>query len=119
MKEKALSVMGMIRHGLGKARRFAYNHLRHNYVDTRLALRRGDCARCGACCKLLFKCPFLADLPDGNTYCRIHAGRPGNCRLFPLDKADLKDRDLLRPDQPCGYWFPDDERRAPPARQVE
>ena len=28
-----------------------------------------------------------------------------NCRLFPIDERDLRDRDLVAPGAPCGFHF--------------
>ncbi len=92
-------------HGAGKVRRWFNHTTRPDHVDRRLRRRRGECVRCGACCKLLFKCPLLVERPDGSTACRIHGNRPGNCRVFPMDENDLADRDRLLPELPCGYYF--------------
>ncbi|HET6863520.1 MAG TPA: hypothetical protein VFH91_10745, partial [Pyrinomonadaceae bacterium] len=43
----------------GKIRRFVNTNFRKQEVIASLALRRGECNRCGACCELVFKCPFL------------------------------------------------------------
>ena len=52
---------------------------------------RGECNRCGACCEILFKCPFLKKHRDGTTSCGIYKDRPSQCRLFPLDRRDLQE----------------------------
>ncbi len=39
------------------------------------------------------------------TECRFHNLRPPNCRLFPIDERDLADRDMILPEQPCGFSF--------------
>ncbi|MFH0911653.1 MAG: hypothetical protein V1918_09150 [Planctomycetota bacterium] len=91
--------------GVGKMRRLTTNALRNKHVKQQLKRRRGHCLRCGACCRLLFKCPLLKEHPDGTTSCRIHRRRPGNCRVFPLDERDLRERDELMPLLPCGYFF--------------
>ena len=92
----------------GKIRRLYLGLFRRRYVKSRVSLRQGQCLRCGRCCKLLYVCPHLEELFDGSTLCRIHEQRPVNCRIFPLDAADLKDRDLLSdsPDSTsCGFHF--------------
>ena len=94
----------------GKIRRLCLGLFRSGYVESRVSLRQGQCLRCGRCCKLLYICPHLEDLPDGTTSCRIHEHRPINCRIFPLNEADLKDRDLIqngRLNGPCGFYFPE------------
>jgi hypothetical protein len=75
----------------GKLRRFVSANFRKEEVIAQLALRRGDCNRCGACCEILFKCPFLKKHDDGTTTCGIYEDRPNQCRLFPIDKRDLEE----------------------------
>ena len=39
------------------------------------------------------------------------------CRLFPIDERDLRDRDIIAPDTPCGFSFlPLEEDRARPLK---
>ena len=64
----------------GKLRRFVITNFRRQETIAALALRRGDCNRCGACCELLFKCPFLKKHADGATTCGIYENRPNSCR---------------------------------------
>ena len=92
----------------GKLRRLYLGHFRPGYVESKTNLRRGKCLRCGTCCKLLYLCPELEDLADGTTRCRIHEKRPKNCRIFPVNQADLNDRNLVSKDtnkEPCGFSF--------------
>ncbi len=77
-------------------------------VETLLAKRRGECNRCGACCKILFRCPFLGTDAEGQYTCRIYETRFAQCRLFPLHA-----RDLLELGQECSYTFGEDSRSAP------
>ena len=88
------------RQAQGKLRRFVNVNFRKEEVVASLALRRGDCNRCGACCELLFKCPFLKKHPDGTTTCGIYEDRPGQCRLFPISRRDLEE---VRGS--CSYYF--------------
>ena len=88
----------------GKLRRFYLGVFRPGYVRRSLARRHGECARCGACCALGYRCLTLRDNGSG-TECRIHKLRPINCRLFPIDERDLADRDLINPDLSCGFFF--------------
>jgi hypothetical protein len=70
--------------------------------EDRLAIagaRRGDCNRCGACCKILFACPFLIEGKDGTFTCGVYDHRPASCRLFPMVPADLREVDG------CGFSF--------------
>ena len=89
----------------GKIRRFYYGHFEGRKLKKKLAFREGECARCGTCCKLMFTCPFLTTHQDGSTSCMIHNKRPVNCRIFPADEVDLRDRDLVNPNIKCGYSF--------------
>lgn len=66
---------------------------KQNVIQYELSLRRGECKRCGKCCR---DCPCLVEKG-----CRIHAERGGlSCVWFPLknNKQWCKDND-------CGYWF--------------
>jgi hypothetical protein len=84
----------------GKLRRFVSANFRKEEVVAALALRRGDCNRCGACCEILFKCPFLKKHGDGTTTCGIYEDRPNQCRLFPIERRDL---DEVRGQ--CSFYF--------------
>jgi hypothetical protein len=79
------------RQAQGKVRRFVSANFRKEEVIASLALRRGECNRCGACCEILFKCPFLKKHDDGTTTCGIYEDRPNQCRLFPIEKRDLEE----------------------------
>ena len=79
------------RQAQGKLRRFVSANFRKDEVVAKLALRQGECNRCGACCEILFKCPFLKKHMDGTTTCGIYEDRPNQCRLFPIDKRDLEE----------------------------
>ena len=79
------------RQAQGKLRRFVSANFRKQEVIAQLALRRGECNRCGACCEILFKCPFLKKHRDGTTTCGIYEDRPNQCRLFPIEKRDLQE----------------------------
>ncbi len=93
----------------GKVRRLALVTFRPGYVRRSIARRRGECLRCGACCRLGFRCVWLRR-NGSTTECRFHDLRPPNCRLFPIDERDLADRDLILPHRPCGYSFaPEDQ----------
>lgn len=75
----------------GKLRRFVSANFRKQEVVAALSLRRGECNRCGACCEILFKCPFLKKHTDGTTTCGIYEDRPNQCRLFPIERRDLEE----------------------------
>jgi hypothetical protein len=79
----------MTRQARGKVRRFVQARLAPEDVATRAALRQGDCDRCGECCKILFRCPFLIESAQGEHSCRIYHRRFLSCRHFPVDPRDL------------------------------
>jgi hypothetical protein len=93
------------RQGLGKLRRLVNSFFRRESVAAGLQRRRGQCRHCGACCRLLFRCPLLGTREDGSSFCRIYRSRPAMCSLFPLDEKCLADRDLASPGVACGYRF--------------
>ena len=84
----------------GKLRRFVRIRFKRDEVIAALSLRRGDCNRCGACCEILFKCPFLKKAGDGTTTCGIYEDRPDQCRLFPIEPRDLEE---VRVE--CSFYF--------------
>ena len=99
-------VKSKVSQGVGKLRRFALARLQEKYIAQQAENRLGECLRCGLCCKLLFECPFLHNLPDGTSRCRIHGRRPDNCKHFPIDERDLRERDLVDGSiAPCGFRF--------------
>jgi len=68
------------------------NVLPDNIVYRYKAYQRGECNRCGLCCKIQFQCPFLVDQGPYNTYCSIYTTphAPNACLKFPVDPVDLK-----------------------------
>lgn len=68
--------------------------------------RQSECAHCGACCEILWRCPFLKTEADGNSHCTIHIKRPLPCRTFPIDPHSVelisKNREVERT---CSYRF--------------
>ncbi len=95
--------------GWGKVRRAFLIAFRKKRVIEKLDRRRGECSRCGACCKILFRCPAYDDA-DGNPKCLIYDDRPGVCSLFPLDEKDLRERNAVMPGTKCGFYFEDGPR---------
>lgn len=97
--------------GWGKVRRFYLHGLRGGYIEKSHERRSGECRRCGACCKLMFVCPSL-DLTKNPIECKRHETRARNCRVFPIDERDIRDRDIMMPEQACGYSFSADGGKA-------
>jgi hypothetical protein len=61
--------------------------------------RTGQCRNCGACCRLMFRCPFLAyDKEKSVSRCRIYRFRPPACRKYPRVESE-------QVCLPCGYRF--------------
>ena len=89
-----------VRQAQGKLRRFVSANFRKDEVSASLAQRRGDCNRCGACCEILFKCPFLKKHDDGSTTCGVYANRPDQCRLYPIEP-----RDMTEVRGSCSFYF--------------
>jgi len=79
----------------GKMRRFATSLVLP--VDKS---RRGDCLKCGACCKFVVRCPFLKYDKEnpGTARCSVYALRPLQCRKYPRSKNE-------QIHHPCGYKF--------------
>ena len=85
----------------GKVRRFIDGKVRTEAKTQELLNKRqGECNRCGACCKILFRCPFLGTDAEGQYTCRIYEYRFTQCRLFPLHPQDLKELG-----EQCSYTF--------------
>lgn len=61
--------------------------------------RRGECNRCGACCKLPFPCPFLRFDEEGLSSCAVYHLRPPSCRKYPRTASEHITQDQ------CGYYF--------------
>lgn len=61
--------------------------------------RRGQCRRCGDCCKLPNVCPFLDFDEQGLAICKIYHIRPLNCRKYPRTEKEAVTGES------CGYTF--------------
>lgn len=77
--------------------------------------RRGECNRCGECCKLPFPCPFLRYDDQGLSSCAVYHARPPSCRKYPRTASEN-----VTPET-CGYYFVDvtEIGRATPATELE
>jgi hypothetical protein len=85
---------------LRKLRRFYLGTFRKDYIQKSIAeTRSGSCTRCGACCELVFRCPFLGKDAYNLPYCRVYGDlRPANCHNYPFDAVD-SEVDI------CGFKF--------------
>lgn len=98
----------------GKVRRFVQSSVLREDTEPLLEKRDGECNRCGACCKILFRCPFLGTDDEGQYTCRIYAMRFSQCRLFPLRAADLRELG-----EECSYTFAAEPLRPTPTQAPE
>ena len=84
---------------LRKSRRTYLSYFHPSYVKQAVAAREGECHRCGACCKLLYDCPFLGHDSQNLPYCRIYGDlRPYACKNYPFDRVDSEI-------EQCGFKF--------------
>lgn len=96
------------RQATGKVRRFVNANFRKDEVAASVAQRRGECNRCGACCEILFKCPFLKKHADGSSTCGVYDKRPDQCRLYPIEPRDLKEVRGI-----CSFYFIEPRNKKP------
>ncbi len=83
-----------------KVRRFFICHFEKEIISRNLKRRRGECLQCGHCCKLVYRCPLLVESQHTMKCLIYNAGRPTQCRVFPLNISDLADVNFR-----CGYYF--------------
>jgi hypothetical protein len=88
----------------GKVRRMWFIYLNPGKTKVMLSRREGECARCGACCKINFDCPALVNHGEAPS-CWLYDRRSNVCRYFPIDERDIKDRNRIMPHIQCGYKF--------------
>ena len=90
-----------VRQAVGKVRRFWRANIYTAENEALLARRQGECNRCGACCKILMKCPFLIEKPDNEYQCAIYGQHFNQCRIYPLVPKDLEEIEGAT----CSYTF--------------
>ncbi len=103
----------------GTPRRLLLSVFRPGYVSKSLSRRRGSCRRCGACCRLVWRCRFFHHnhgLPACKLYGRF---RFPNCIHFPIDHRDIADRDLLSPYTTCGFWWVREDNSGKPSKKPD
>jgi hypothetical protein len=107
-KHRTLTVPDKVALGWGKLRRAFLITCRPQLVRRNLARRVGQCNRTGACCRLMVECPALGH--NGEVHlCTTYLHRGPSCSIFPIDARDLRDRDRIMPDLPCGFRFLSEE----------
>jgi len=96
------------RHSYSATRRWIFTKILPDKVLYRWKPhRRGDCNRCGLCCKIVFRCPFFYE-DEQTTACMIYTSEkhaPPPCLVFPSDPGDLAEvqREILP--APCPFYF--------------
>ena len=100
LSDEYLSRQTFVSQALRKLRRTYFSYFHKDYVRSSIAAEReGNCHRCGACCKLIYQCPFLGHDPQNLPFCRIYGElRPGACKTYPFDKVDSEI-------EQCGFKF--------------
>ena len=94
-------------HSYGATRRWLMaTFLPDNVLYRWKPYQKGECNRCGMCCKIVFKCPFFFE--DGKTtacmiYTTKHAVPP--CVSFPADPNDLREVQREVAPAPCPFYF--------------
>lgn len=85
---------------LRKVRRFYLGTFHKEQIaKTILEARRGECHRCGLCCELIYRCPYLGRDSQNLPYCRVYGDlRPANCHNYPFDAIDSEIEN-------CSYTF--------------
>jgi hypothetical protein len=63
------------------------------------ANRRGECNRCGHCCKLPYPCVFLRYDEEGLSRCAVYRFRPPSCRKYPRTASENVTAEA------CGFYF--------------
>lgn len=98
--ENRVTVRNFVGQVLRKMRRFYLGTFRPEYIQKAIEEnRQGECHRCGLCCELVYKCPFLGRDSKNLAYCRVYGElRPANCKNYPFD---IRDAEIDR----CGYSF--------------
>jgi len=91
----------MFKQGMSKLRRYYLTKFRKEFVKQQMAKRKGACKRCGACCKILFKCPYLRYNSEGLAECTIYEKRFEQCDKFPIDNRDFENI----PGTECGFYY--------------
>lgn len=84
-----------------KARRLYFSIFHKEYVQESIKTRQGDCNRCGACCALVYRCPFLGKDSQDLPICRVYGTlQPQQCKNYPFDSIDNEVED-------CTFKFED------------
>jgi hypothetical protein len=95
-------------HSYGAARRWLLPQILPDKVLYRWQpYRKGECNRCGLCCKIVYRCPFFVEHEQG-TACSIYTDPkhfPSACVAFPIDPRDIQEVHKQIAPAPCPFHF--------------
>ena len=95
-------------HSYGALRRWAFSKILPDRVLYRWQpYRKGECNRCGLCCKIVYRCPFFVENEQG-TACAIYTDSrhaPSACVVFPIDPKDIQEVHRQVAPAPCPFYF--------------
>jgi hypothetical protein len=96
------------KHSYGAIRRWVLSKVLPDAVLYRWQpYKRGECNRCGLCCKIVFRCSFFVE-SDSTTACSIYTSPkhfPSACVAFPIDPLDLAEVQREVAPAPCPFYF--------------
>jgi hypothetical protein len=96
------------RHSYGATRRWVLSKILPDRILYRWKpYQRGGCNRCGACCKIVFRCPFYYE-DQNTTACLIYTSpkhAPPPCVVYPIDPIDLAEVQREVAPEPCPFYF--------------
>lgn len=95
-------------HSYGATRRWVLSHILPDKILYRWQpYKRGECNRCGLCCKIVFTCPFYHE-GETTSACAIYTSpkhAPTPCVTFPFDPIDLREVQKQVAPAPCPFYF--------------
>lgn len=95
-------------HSYGATRRWVLSHILPDKILYRWQpYKRGECNRCGLCCKIVFTCPFY-HAGETTSACAIYTSpkhSPTPCVTFPFDPIDLREVQKQVAPAPCPFYF--------------
>jgi hypothetical protein len=95
-------------HSYGAFRRWYLSKILPDKVLYRwMPYRKGECNRCGLCCKIIFDCSFFVKNEQG-TACSIYTDpkhAPSACVVFPIDPKDIQEVHKQIAPAPCPFHF--------------
>ncbi len=96
------------KHSYGAIRRYILSKVLPDRILYRWQpYKRGECNRCGLCCKIVYRCPFFVE-NENTTACTIYTSPqdfPPACVIFPIDPIDLAEVQREVAPAPCPFYF--------------